>query len=210
MIVVTVARRPLSEANVASNVLLHGTGPMNIEACRIAHDAATASEASDPSRVQRQGAEGVGAVGNAFGAGGLVGSVIATYKPSGRWPANLLLGHLEGCRQEGTTTVKSNGHYPAARPAGSTQYTTGHGGQSGLVEHHMGDEAVPAWLCAPGCPVADLDAQSGDVPTGSWVRHTDGPHPFGNAVGSPHEKWMDVAEPLGGASRYFKQFGGRK
>lgn len=135
---------------------------MNIDACRIAHDAATASEASDPTRVQRQGAEGAGTVGNAFGAGGLVGSVIATYKPGGRWPANLLLGHLEGCRQEGTAVVKSNGHYPASRGAGSTQYTGGHKGQSGLVEHHMGDETVSAWHCAPGCPVAELDAQSGD------------------------------------------------
>jgi site-specific DNA-methyltransferase (adenine-specific) len=59
--------------------------------------------------------------------------------------------------------------------------------------------------CAPGCPIAHLDEQSGDVPTGSWVRHTDGAHPFGNAVGSPHQNWKVLSEKGGGASRYFKQ-----
>lgn len=36
MIVVTVARKPLASSNVASNVISHGAGAMNIDACRIA------------------------------------------------------------------------------------------------------------------------------------------------------------------------------
>jgi hypothetical protein len=35
MRVITVARKPLSETNVARNVLKHGTGALNIDAARI-------------------------------------------------------------------------------------------------------------------------------------------------------------------------------
>ena len=36
-------------------------------------------------------------MGNHFGAGSLVGTVIPTYSPAGRWPANAILQHLDGC-----------------------------------------------------------------------------------------------------------------
>jgi len=53
-----------------------------------------------------------------------------------------------------------------------------------------------------------MDGQSGSKKTGKWCRQRDGAHPFGNAKGSDYEKWNEIDEPDGGASRYFKQFGG--
>lgn len=163
MIVVTVARKPLAEANVAANTLVHGTGALSVDACRVRYRMGEV----DFSKVQRQQSAGdAGAVAGAFGVSGLVGTEIPTYKPGGRWPANVVFEHLAGC--------------------------------SDTKE------------CVDGCPVAALDAQSGVIPTGSWVRQTDGAHPFGNAAGSPYERWQNVKEPPGGAARFFKQVGGRR
>jgi len=48
-----------------------------------------------------------------------------------------------------------------------------------------------------------LDEQSVIRPTGTWTRHKDTAHPFGDAVGVPYEEWKKVKEPIGGASRFF-------
>jgi hypothetical protein len=94
VIVVTVARRPLSEGTVAANVLVHGVGAINIAATRI--------ETKDD---LNGGAYSTGAVARHDGAenwrykrgeeGGLAGQEFQ--QPLGRWPANLVLEHLEGC-----------------------------------------------------------------------------------------------------------------
>jgi site-specific DNA-methyltransferase (adenine-specific) len=75
-----VARKPLA-GTVAENVQQHGTGAINVDGCRIPHGDDVNMEA-----VQRQ-QHAEGSV--QFGAAGLIGSEIATYKPGGRWPANV-------------------------------------------------------------------------------------------------------------------------
>jgi len=74
-----------------------------------------------------------------------------------------------------------------------------------ILEHKPG---CSQFSCVPDCPVAEMDRQSGIVPTGSWCRQRDGAHPFGDAVGSEYDKWKEVKEPPGGASRYFLQLRG--
>jgi hypothetical protein len=81
---IIVARRPL-EGTVAQNVLAHGVGGINIDGCRI-----SMGDEYDPSKIQRQQATGTANIPGAFGAESLVGKEIATYKPGGRWPANLI------------------------------------------------------------------------------------------------------------------------
>lgn len=182
MIVVTVARKPLAEGSVASNVLTHSAGALHIDATRI-----------------------------------------ATFKGSsghpGRWPANLVLGHLGGCRLTGTRKVKGTG--------------PGHGGgfKDGKFSGQVGDgeytrttfagfadgdglETVEAWECEAGCPVRDMDTQSGIQKSGVAIqRHGGGQALFGgiadgkNARGAqPDVGYGDV----GGASRFFKQVGGQR
>jgi hypothetical protein len=95
LITVTLARKPLGEATVASNVIRYGTGALNIDGTRIPFGE---DEDTGPDRVQRQQASGGNtSVKGAFGAESLVGREIPTYKEGGRWPANMLLQHLEGC-----------------------------------------------------------------------------------------------------------------
>lgn len=75
----TLARKPLSEKTVASNVLKHGTGGINIDGCRIETD----------SRPLRENSGKQDPRGEGFG--GKFGSKAIGETNQGRWPANLIL-----------------------------------------------------------------------------------------------------------------------
>lgn len=75
---IVLARKPLAEKTVARNVLAHGTGAINVDACRIAGD--------------MSGGNWVGTQTAPIGYhGGTAGSGYQGQQPSGRWPANVLL-----------------------------------------------------------------------------------------------------------------------
>jgi site-specific DNA-methyltransferase (adenine-specific) len=78
-------RKPL-DGTVAGNVLAHGTGALNIDACRVGYEA---GEVNFDRKQRQQNSEG--AVEGAFGAASLIGTEISTYKEAGRWPANVIL-----------------------------------------------------------------------------------------------------------------------
>lgn len=75
---ITVARKPL-EGTVAANVLAHGTGGINVDGCRVAHDedcrmmAPSQANINNPSEKHRQAGRR---------------DAVLELKPSGRWPAN--------------------------------------------------------------------------------------------------------------------------
>lgn len=73
---IALARRPLI-GSVAANVLAHGTGAINVDACRI-------DAAGRPFRVSH------GDAGNGIYGEGIHGSHAAGTTNTGRWPANLL------------------------------------------------------------------------------------------------------------------------
>ena len=83
---IVLARKPLAEKTVARNVLAHGTGAINVDACRIGM--------SDDDRSLVDSRSGAG-----FGTGHTVGARQGraegkfTSAPGGRWPANVLLDH---------------------------------------------------------------------------------------------------------------------
>src|SRR5699024_2960666 len=82
---IVLARKPLAEKTVARNVLAHGTGAINVDACRI--------ETPDglPAYSYPNGPGG-----NTFTVGGAPDGTRAAPvagNPSGRWPANVLLDH---------------------------------------------------------------------------------------------------------------------
>ena len=74
------ARKPL-EGTVAANVLEHGTGGINVDGCRVAHDedcrmmAPSQANISNPSEKHRQAGRR---------------EAVLELKPGGRWPANLI------------------------------------------------------------------------------------------------------------------------
>ncbi len=70
-------RKPLGERTVAANVLRHGTGAINVDACRVP------MQDYDPDAVQRQ-------TNNAMFQGRGAGHEQQTYNAAGRWPANVV------------------------------------------------------------------------------------------------------------------------
>lgn len=205
MIVISVTRKPLAESTVAANVLKYGCGSINIEASRIAsgdevlNGGAYAEDATD----RHDGAENW-----RFKRGKKGGLADVQYtQPSGRWPANIILSHYVECRCVGTTKVKASA--PATGPVqdfGSSSVARGKF-NGGVPTPYYGDadgmESISVWECVPGCPISDLDKQSGVSQSGfAGVR---------NALNGYDGGWGATAEAFGssgdtgGASRFFKQ-----
>ena len=203
-----ILRKPASEGNIAANVLKHGTGALNIDRSRI-----TTQDNLNGGAYAEQGAERWDGAENwrhkhEGGAGEF-------QQPSGRWPANLILQHKPGCRCVGTTRVAAtsiHGESTATRRSGVHTEAKGHQtvGRTQPVTGYAdadGKETVPAWDCAPGCPVAALDEQSG-VSCGVGGASS-GLSAFGQNSGwNKHNNratTIDRHNDKGGASRFYKQ-----
>jgi hypothetical protein len=180
MRIVTVARKPLAAEGVARNCLEHATGALNIDACRVASGAATPSV--------------------------------------GRWPANVVLMHLDACEIVGSRKVKTG---TAHREQGGGNTIFSDTKKKPLPDMTYADEdgmeTVPDWRCAEGCPVAELDAQSGELQSGSGtVKRKSAANREGNRSSTYGAESRQDGRPeifygdRGGASRFFKNFGGKR
>ncbi len=143
---IVVARKPLI-GTVAENVLEHGTGGINVDACRIGTSDDTKRPPSDTT------------LGLMNDDGWEPKPVETGGHAAGRWPANVVLSHLEEC---------------------------------------IGD-------CAPGCPVAELDVQSGE--RRSAGEYSKGARGVGNKAGAASIPINGLTSSTyadsGGASRFF-------
>lgn len=94
---IILARKPLSERTVAANVLKHGTGGMNIDACRIG------TSKNVPSSVRRA------AQNQSYGDLSKASGDTSRFNPNvGRWPANVVLDEVAaGMLDAKTGTLKS-------------------------------------------------------------------------------------------------------
>ena len=205
MVVVTVARKPLSEPTVAQNALVSGTGAVNVDGSRIS--TSTSEPDSGAMFYKNRGAMMPENRHNYFG--GEDGVALSKPIDGGRWPANLVLQHLGGCQQVGGAGVGREGR--RARDVGSERhdgresYRLRNGVQSAPKGRE--GEAVPEWDCEPGCPVKGLDDQAGPRWNGGntgRARSSGGTSIFGSASGLEPD---GVVVPHGytQASRYFKQ-----
>ena len=208
MKVIHLLRKPLSEKTVASNTLKHGTGGLNINESRIGNEVRESAQ-KDFSAVW----------GNKWGSGAYLPNT-GTKIVSGRWPANMILQHLDGCQCEGTKQVRGSS-------AGQT------GGHSwGLVNDDGWEpkgvpdqrpwmegatEGVANWVCVEDCPVRALNEQSGVLSSGvGAVKKMSSATNRGNqgaaygAENRPEGTPMVSYGDTGGASRFFKQIGGKK
>jgi len=213
--VIHIVRKPLSESSVAANVLKHGTGALNNDASRIA---ATEADARAMERVNTpmSGQWSGGLSGGVYGKPGHnVGKPFDTRQ--GRWPANLILQHLDGCRPAGTTRVPGSVRKPTGNPiyptdGGSVKWNPNDVRDSTVRGHadEDGMETVETWDCEPGCPVADLDGQTGTLKSGALQseQYRDG---VKDSVARGHMKGFvhkGYEADSGGAARFFKQVGG--
>lgn len=205
MRIVTVTRKPISGSTTA-NVVEHGTGALNIDACRIGSGTRPLRLSVDRG-IERNTYEG--------GAATRGGSHAAGETSTGRWPANVLLQHRPGCQCLGTQTVKGN----VRKPTGRAIYRT----EGGAVVWNPNDvrdttvrgseqEEVSVWKCEPDCPVVEIDAQSGmSLSSGGRLANiSKGQRIYGGGKGlgvdlAPEEVRGDPGYgDVGGASRYFK------
>lgn len=197
---VVVARKPLTKGlTVAANVLKHGTGAMNIDGCRVA----TTDDVTTHSR-------GAGYDGAAFGHMNPLPTRKQPGQEAGRWPANVILTHAPGCVRVGSQKVKATS---GIRPDDvGTDYGKQHksGSMAGAKGVTLGatyadadgTETVAAYECAPGCPVAALDAQSGQSTTPTKVtRGAGGQHGAYSPIAAQGES--PSYGDTGGASRFF-------
>jgi DNA methylase len=196
-------RKPLSEPSVAANVLEHSTGALNIDASRI-HTVGSEAKPCTVTRLKP------GATLNATG---------GNWRPedgriefhgetrAGRWPANIVLSHAEGCRLVGTRRVATG---MAVLHRGVSNRIA-YGGQVGRLPagtrdltyaDRNGMERVEAWECVEGCPVAELDRQSGTLSSGFMPAGTER-EGLGYHGGLGSRVRHDTIGDSGGASRFF-------
>lgn len=179
------ARKPLSEDTVAANVQKWGTGALNIDGGRIGldvrfnpptHKAATAATAA------------MGDFSNCKGEGSTV---------TGRWPANIVLSHDPKCilRAEGK---RAEGKRVTTDMAGQVRERA----QSVRYDGDVPDE----YDCVDGCPVAELDRQSGQSGQfeGLMGGKQTGSFEFHSGIGGRSGKGIvGGVKDFGGASRFF-------
>ena len=191
-------RKPLSEKTVASNVLKHGTGGINIDGCRIE------GKPRDPGFVNpTERGDGWG-----MQRPGLVGAT----QPQGRWPANVLLSHHEDCECVGTKRVGSgspgisNGEfcdgvaegYKRPNKSSFTHKEPGH-------IKTKGEEEVEACVCHEDCPIRILDEQSGVAGNHDQVKKQTKSESNSRGDFAGIDKEFPFYSDKGGASRFFYQ-----
>jgi hypothetical protein len=196
MKVIHVLRKPLSEKTLAANTIKHGTGGLNIDAGRIGtHGETLSCSIADPYHAK----DGTQRTWNPTTTRGIERS----QHSAGRWPANVILQHLEGCRCEGVKKVKTNVQHHSYKRSG--EGFIGNIKSQPEKAHWSNKEAVANWICAPECPVKALDEQSGERPSGGSAATKP------RRVGLYEDGLKQVPyTDTGGASRFFKQVGGNE
>ena len=190
---IIVARKPL-EGTVAANVLKYGTGGLNIDACRVT---GVKDTPASPRRADQHAT--YGDLSNDPGTG-------KGWDPTaGRWPANIVLTHSEGCQQIGEGIVEGyqiNRFTDGAKPFGNG---AGHPYESKSIPEQM----VSIYRCVDGCPVAELNRQSGHRKSGSVAPGGfSGPYKaevYGKYARNEIREETIYADE-GGAARYFNTF----
>jgi len=213
---IMVFRKPLSEKTLSAQVLKTGTGGLNIDACRVRH--------SSPEDFEKHkaGVEAIKARGGSMdnswkNSSDLSGANEVT--SAGRWPPNLGFTHSPECRNVGTKQIPGHKGYPHG-PGGKTMHYSSSKRSAEVRPNPWaghadadGTETIDAWECAPGCPAAELDAQSGNRP--STLTGRADPNAQHENPGDNHGKSTfgggnsRVYADEGGASRYYPQFEGQ-
>lgn len=112
---IVVARKPLAAGTVAGNVLAHGTGALNIDACRVQMSDADRARIDTMGGFGRKGwTRADGTLGEVYDGtvDGSLASSDATAHDAGRWPANVVLDDSQAAELD-----RQSGTRPGMRPA---------------------------------------------------------------------------------------------
>lgn len=191
---ICLAMKPL-DGTFAENVQKWNVGGINIDACRI--------DLNGDYKSKPNGRPSLTQLGD-------------NYDPEkankadtvGRWPANLVLSHLPECIKIGTKKVRGDGRDPqnGERPSGFYNVGSQKGAEKPcgpLYGDADGTETVEDWRCAEGCPIRDLDEQSGILKSGdNCVRTKTGSFMEHGGLGRAGDVQTTYGD-TGGASRFF-------
>jgi site-specific DNA-methyltransferase (adenine-specific) len=202
------------DGTLANNALVHGTGGLNIDACRVAFQGTTDEQESK--NKNQHGDFGSGQRGNKIYGADL--NDRTNYDAPGRWPPNTVFCHADGCRPVGSRQIQTASRLGVHKLDAHENKTQSMGKESRPagtpLTHHCdpdGKETVEQWACVEGCPIGMLDRQSleqgihgagkartgvhgGDYKATSWKVNG----------GAPRE--MGRFGDQGGASRFFPCF----
>ena len=206
-----IVRKPIREANVATQVRKTGTGAINIDGCRVA---GVAEKPGGKIRAYRR-TESTTSVGLRENEVNAEMVDAPDPHPGGRWPSHLVITHSPGCQRVGTKDVRAtsiHGEATAIRRSGVHAEAGGHQtiGRSQPVRGYAnedGTETIENWECVPECPSNMLNQQSGVTTSGAMkteVPAYEGESNTGFLRGrsGPSNQHGDS----GGASRFFQTF----
>jgi hypothetical protein len=204
-------RKPFG-GTVADNITQYGTGALNVDACRIRTTEGLSGGAYSGGGRQADlpGASRSESEAGMFAPGG--GRLSGQFQqPKGRWPTNMTFTHSPGCKRVGTKKVRGSTNGQPTPKRNGPVYAQDDYTQKGMIRstvNHVdedGTETVEAWQCTPGCPVAAIDGQSGNLTSGTGAVRTKswaGYHGGDGVTGKEEVSHGDS----GGASRFFPQF----
>lgn len=204
---ILVFMKPIAEKTIAENFLKHGTGGMNIDATRVKH---VSKEDFEEHKRQVEQVKAKGGVRNNSWKNSSDLSGANDVNINGRWPPDVVFTHAPGCEQIGTRKEPApviNRFTDGAKPFGGG---AGHPYETVQTGDENGEEEVIVWQCVPGCPVQELDRQSGNkVGCGSKTRRRANADAYKRSEGQSTNfaKKQGVLYPgKGGASKIFPQF----
>ncbi len=177
---IVVARKPLI-GTVAANILEFRTGGINVGGCRL--EPGDGGDRSGEASAEKVYTNGIGGADKFTLLPGPRGAHAA-----GRWPANVVLSHLEGCGQPGECHCSYDLLLSQAEAKQHIERCPYHGSE-------------PAG-CAPGCPVAALDAQTGELKSGFLAAGTER-EGIGYRGRLGNRVQNDTHAAAGAASRFF-------
>lgn len=202
-------RAPI-EGTVASNVMQHGAGALDVDSCRVA---VTGDDAEAMQRCNTPGSGRFKPGPTGYGTFDRSSPSPSLDTARGRWPTNLVFIHSVECQCTGTRVVPS--HNPDNKTVtgdDTTPNTYGKWRARSSVGHASedGTEAVADWDCVQGCLVRALDLMSGVLQSGTnaFIRScAKGYRPQALGVESrPEGTAMICYGDKGGASRFYPQF----
>ena len=213
---IILARKPL-DGTVANNVLAHGVGGLNIDACRVP---------GKPRTTHKDGNHRTKSRGDTYKEG--FGTHGAEPAPAGRFPANVLLDEHAAKEMDkqsgivpsgGRTSARnapkfSNGVYGQWSGAEEKTYAPDTGGASRYFPVFKSEEETPetkghfpANVLLDKHAAAEMDEQSGVLKSGGFSGTVQKARDSQPSKGAERERVREDREPdSGGASRFFPVF----
>jgi len=191
---IVLAMKPV-EAGFAENAVLHGVAGLNVDGCRIGMEKRTYTGSGISQQRYSDGRAGL-----TDGRGKDMAITV-----SGRWPANVILGHAEGCVLKGMKKVKPNeGNRvnPVGKQSdGKIQFSLKpEGYQKVSYTNDDGMEEMADWECVEGCPVRRFPTTKSGMLQGDYS---------GGGGDGIYSKFgvsrKDFTANSGSAARFFKQ-----